>query len=115
MGNKNRHRTRTRSVRVPRAPNLAGVGHVPSCLAADSFVEADRLFFEQLAHASSEVDEIRRTARANPFEKFYLGTRDRVIKVIINRMAENDEIAARCLNDPDFAESSLDSSAVSTT
>ena len=38
------------------------------------------------------------------FEKFYLGTRERVIRVIINRMAENDEIAARCLNDPDFAQ-----------
>ena len=68
------------------------------------FAEADRLFFEQLANASAQVDEIRRTARANPFEKFYLGTRDRVIKVIIKRMADNDEIAARCLNDPDFAE-----------
>ena len=68
------------------------------------FAEADRLFFEQLARASAQVDEIQRTAKANTFEKFYLGTRERVIKVIINRMAENDEIAARCLNDPDFAQ-----------
>ena len=49
------------------------------------FAEADRLFFEQLARASAQVDEIQRTAKANTFEKFYLGTRERVIKVIINR------------------------------
>lgn len=69
-----------------------------------SFTEADRLFFEQIERAAVEVDYVRRIALANNFERFDLGTRDQIRNVIIDRMAENDAIAARCLNDPDFEE-----------
>ena len=69
-----------------------------------SFTEADRLFFEQIEKDSVGVDYVRRIALANNFEKFDLGIRDRIRKVIIDRMAENDAIAARCLNDPEFEE-----------
>ena len=69
-----------------------------------SFTEADRLFFEQIERDAVEVNYVRRIALANNFEKFDLGTRDQTRNVIIDRMAENDAIAARCLNDPEFEE-----------
>ncbi len=69
-----------------------------------SFTEADRLFFEQIERDVVEVDYVRRVALANNFERFDLGIRDQIRNVIIDRMAENDAIAARCLNDPDFAQ-----------
>ena len=55
-----------------------------------SVTEADRLFFEQIERAAVEVDYVRRIALANNFERFDLGTRDRIRNVIIDRMAEND-------------------------
>lgn len=48
------------------------------------------------------MDYVRRLA--NNFERFDLGIRDQIRNVIIDRMAENDAIAARCLNDPEFEE-----------
>ena len=69
-----------------------------------SFTEADRLFFEQIEKDSTQVDVVRRIALANTFDKFDLGTRPQIRKVIIDRMAENDAIATRCLTDPAFEE-----------
>ena len=77
---------------------------------------ADRLFFEQLASASVQWRRFGAQPKPTLSEKFYFGTRYRVIKVIIKRMAQNDGTAARCLNALDIAESSsLDCSAISTT
>jgi len=69
-----------------------------------TFTEADRLFFEQIERDSVGVDYVRRIALANNFEKFDLGIRDEIRRVIIDRMAENDAIATRCLKDPEFEE-----------
>lgn len=47
---------------------------------------------------------ISQTAEANPFEEFDLAVRQELPKLMISRMAGNDDIVKRCLNDLDFRE-----------
>ena len=49
-------------------------------------------------------EEISQTVLANPFEKFDLAVRQLLPKLMIDRMAGNDEIVSRCFNNPDFQE-----------
>ncbi|MCY3911443.1 MAG: DEAD/DEAH box helicase family protein [bacterium] len=69
-----------------------------------AFDESDRLFFEQIQEDGANDENISQTAEANPFEKFELAIRQELPKLMIDRMADNDEIVKRCLNDPDFQE-----------
>ena len=68
------------------------------------FTEAERLFLEQVKTDALGDENIRQTALANPLEKFSLGVRPQLIKLMLERMAGNDELVTRCLNDPDFQE-----------
>ena len=68
------------------------------------FTESERLFLQQIHHDAARNEDIRRTAEANPFDKFSLGIRPQLQKLLIERMAGNDEMVTRCLNDPDFQE-----------
>ncbi len=67
-----------------------------------AFDDSDRLFFEQIQEDGVNNENISQTAEANPFEKFELAMRQELPKLMIERMADNDEIVKRCLNDPDF-------------
>ncbi|MCY3960857.1 MAG: hypothetical protein OXG34_04205 [bacterium] len=69
-----------------------------------AFDDSDRLFFEQIQEDGANDENISQTAAANPFEKFELAIRQELPKLMIDRMADNDEIVKRCLNDPDFQE-----------
>lgn len=69
-----------------------------------AFDDSDRLFFEQIQEDGVNNENISQTAEANPFEKFELAMRQELPKLMIERMADNDEIVKRCLNDPDFRE-----------
>ncbi len=69
-----------------------------------AFDDSDRLFFEQIQEDGVNNENISQTAEANPFEKFDLAIRQELPKLMIDRMADNDEIVKRCLNDPDFQE-----------
>ncbi len=69
-----------------------------------AFTETDRLFLEQLEQDGANDEEISETALANPFEKFDLVVRQLIPKLLIDRMAGNDEIVSRCFNNPDFQE-----------
>lgn len=69
-----------------------------------AFKESDRLFFEQIQEDGANDENISQTAAANPFEKFELAIRQELPKLMIDRMADNDEIVKRCLNDPAFQE-----------
>ena len=69
-----------------------------------AFNESDRLFFEQIQEDGVNDENISQTATANPFEKFELAVRQELPKLMIGRMADNDEIVKRCLNDPAFQE-----------
>ena len=66
------------------------------------FTNTERLFLEQVHQDAVDRDNIRETARANPFEKFSIGIRPQLPKLMIERMADNDTLVTRCLNDPEF-------------
>jgi type I restriction enzyme R subunit len=68
------------------------------------FTEADRLFLQQVKEDAIASDGIRKTALANTFEKFSLGIRPELQRLMVDRMAGNDALVTRCLNDPDFQE-----------
>lgn len=60
------------------------------------------MFFEHIHEDGANDESTSQTAEANPFEKFELAMRQELPKLMIERMADNDEIVKRCLNDPDF-------------
>ena len=49
-------------------------------------------------------EEVQKTARANPLDKFSLGIREMVSTMMIERMRENDAMVTRYMNEPDFQE-----------
>ncbi len=69
-----------------------------------NFTEKDGLFLQQIEKAALENEDVRETARANPFDKFALSIREQLPELMIERMAGNDAIVTRCLNDPQFQE-----------
>ncbi len=66
------------------------------------FTEEDRLFFEQIKEKASKDDKVIQTARANNLEKFKLGIQDLIKDLMVQRMADNDGIVTRYMDDPDF-------------
>jgi type I restriction enzyme, R subunit len=66
------------------------------------FSEEDRLFFQQIKEKACRSEQVVRTALANPIDKFELGIRKLVEDLMIERMAENDEIVTRYMSDRDF-------------
>jgi len=66
------------------------------------FTEEDRLFFEQIKEKASKDDRVIQTAMANSLDKFELGIRKIIESMMMQRMAENDEIVTRYMDDSDF-------------
>ena len=66
------------------------------------FTDEDRLFFEQIKEKACADDRIVQTANANPLDKFELGIRSLIESFMIQRMAENDEIVSRYMDDREF-------------
>jgi type I restriction enzyme R subunit len=66
------------------------------------FTEEDRLFFEQIKEKAVNHPQIISTAIANPLDKFQLGVRKMIEELMIMRMAENDKIVTRYMDDKDF-------------
>jgi len=66
------------------------------------FTDEDRLFFEQIKEKAVKNDEIRKTAQANPLDKFQLGVRKLIEDFMIQRMSENDTIVSKYMEDLDF-------------
>ena len=66
------------------------------------FTEGEPLFLRQVQEDAIREQGVREMALANPFEKFSLGIREQLIRLMMGRMAENDALVTRCLNDPDF-------------
>ena len=59
------------------------------------FTDEDRLFFEQVKERAIRNERIRQTALANPLDKFSLGIRDVIGKLMIERMGENDVLVSK--------------------
>lgn len=66
------------------------------------FTEEDRLFFEQIREKASRDERVIQTARANSLDKFQLGIRKIVESLMMQRLAENDQIVTRYMDDADF-------------
>jgi len=66
------------------------------------FKEEDRLFFEQIKEKAAGDERVIRTAKANTLEKFELGIQELIKDLIVQRMADNDSIVTRYMDDLDF-------------
>ena len=84
-----------------KAPLSEIINRLNEQLGAD-FGEGERLFLRQVQKDAIDQDKIRETALANTFEKFSLGIRPQLTRMMIKRMADNDALVKRCLNEPDF-------------
>lgn len=72
-----------------------------------NFTEEDRLFFEQIREKAVNDEKVIRTARANPLDKFQLGIRKLIEDLMIQRMADNDKIVTRYMDDQEFQNSAF--------
>ncbi|PKP12066.1 MAG: restriction endonuclease subunit R [Bacteroidetes bacterium HGW-Bacteroidetes-4] len=72
------------------------------------FSDEDRLFFEQIKEKAVKDDKIIQTAEANTLDKFRLGIKKTIENLMIQRMAENDEIVSRYMEDIDFQKTAYD-------
>ena len=66
------------------------------------FSEEDRLFFEQIKEKAAKDERIIQTAMANPLDKFQLGIKTLIESLMMQRMAENDSIVTRYMDDGNF-------------
>ncbi|MXY43426.1 MAG: type I restriction endonuclease subunit R [Dehalococcoidia bacterium] len=66
------------------------------------FTDEDRLFFEQIKERALRNEDVRRMALANNLDKFALGFRPQLGKLMVERMGENDDIVRRYLDDAEF-------------
>jgi type I restriction enzyme R subunit len=66
------------------------------------FDEEDRLFFDQIKARAAANSQVIHTAMANPLDKFQLGVRKLIEDLMIQRMAENDKIVTRYMDDGEF-------------
>lgn len=71
------------------------------------FTDEDRLFFEQIMEKAQRDDEVVRKAKTNPYDKFELGIKEILKRLMMQRMKENDDIVTRYLDDEAFQKTAL--------
>ena len=71
------------------------------------FTDEDRFFFEQIREKATNNEQVVKLRRANPFDKFQLGLKQLIESLMIERMAENDEIVTRYMNDSEFGDAAF--------
>ena len=67
-----------------------------------NFADEDRFFFEQIRERAVANERVVKLRQANPFDKFQLGLKQMLEDLMIERMAENDKIVTRYMDDKDF-------------
>ena len=67
-----------------------------------NFTDEDRFFFEQIREKATANEQVVKLRRANPFDKFQLGLRQLIEDLIVQRMADNDKIVTRYMDDKEF-------------
>jgi type I restriction enzyme, R subunit len=72
-----------------------------------TFTEEDRLFFEQIREKAISNDQVVKLRRANPFDKFQLGLKQLLEDLMVQRMADNDKIVTRYMDDKDFGDAAF--------
>lgn len=66
------------------------------------FTEDDQLFVDSVCADAVADDDLRQTAEVNSPDNFGIVFRDRLKQIFINRLEENEQLAARFLNDKEF-------------
>ena len=66
------------------------------------FTLSDELFFDSLREAAAHDAKVREAALANPVDSFSFVLDKRMNDVVVDRVDQNEEIASRFLNDPEF-------------
>ncbi len=72
-----------------------------------NFTDEDRFFFEQIREKATANEQVIKLRRANPFDKFQLGLKQLVENLMIQRMADNDEIVTRYMDDKEFGDAAF--------
>lgn len=72
-----------------------------------NFTEEDRLFFEQIREKAVTNEQVVKLRRANPFDKFQLGLKQLLEDLMVQRMADNDKIVTRYMDDKDFGDAAF--------
>ncbi|MEI7733412.1 MAG: type I restriction endonuclease [Verrucomicrobiota bacterium] len=67
-----------------------------------NFTDEDRFFFEQIREKATSNEQVIKLRRANPFDKFQLGLRQLIENLMVQRMADNDKIVTRYMDDKEF-------------
>lgn len=67
-----------------------------------NFTEEDRFFFEQIREKATSNEQVIKLRQANPFDKFQLGLRQLIEDLMVERMADNDKIVTRYMDDKEF-------------
>lgn len=91
----------TGRVKEEKAP-LSEIIHVLNERFGTTFTDEDRLFFDQIKARATGNSQVIQTAMANPLDKFQLGVRKLIEDLMIQRMAENDKIVTRYMDDGAF-------------
>jgi len=97
----------TGSVKEDKVP-LTEIIKVLNTRFGTNFTEEDRFFFEQIREKAVNTDEVVKLRQANPFDKFQLGLRQLVEQLMVQRMAENDKIVTRYMDDREFGSAAFD-------
>ena len=72
-----------------------------------SFTDEDRFFFEQIREKATANEQVVKLRRANPFDKFQLGLRQLIEELMVQRMADNDKIVTRYMDDKEFGDAAF--------
>ena len=67
-----------------------------------NFTDEERFFFEQIREKATGNEQVVKLRRANPFDKFQLGLRQLIENLMVQRMADNDKIVTRYMDDKEF-------------
>jgi type I restriction enzyme R subunit len=73
-----------------------------------SLTDEDRFFFEQIREKATANEQVVKLRRANPFDKFQLGLRPLIEDLMVQRMADNDKIVTRHMDDKEFGNAAFD-------
>lgn len=66
------------------------------------FTDADQLFFDQLVEHAKADEEVQKRASANSLGNFSLAMKAKLRDAIVDRLEQNEAIATRYLNEPEF-------------
>jgi type I restriction enzyme R subunit len=73
-----------------------------------NFNDEDRYFFEQIREKATTDEQVIKLRRANPFDKFQLGLKQLIENLMVERMADNDKIVTRYMDDREFGSAAFD-------